>query len=97
LCAQRTGDAESAAKYFDEAQNLRPDSWIPSFNLACLKAIAGDADAALALLESALEKETGGSALLQALQSDPDLASLRDRADFKTLIHQAQAAIAATS
>jgi arylsulfatase A-like enzyme/Flp pilus assembly protein TadD len=97
LCAQRTGDAESAAKYFDDAQNLRPDSWIPSFNLACLKAVAGDPGAALALLESALEKVTGDSALLLALQSDPDLTSLRDRADFKALIHQAQAAIAATS
>ncbi len=90
LCAQRTGDADAAARYFESAGDLRSDSWIPPYNLACLKAVGGDAEAALALLSAALDKAAADSALLQALQSDPDLASLRDREDFKALLLRAQ-------
>lgn len=89
LCAQRTGDMVAAATYFETAGALRPDSWIPPYNLACLKAVGGDAEAALALLGAASDKATGDTALVQALQSDPDLASLRDRDDFKSLILRA--------
>ncbi len=94
LCAQRTGDPETAAKYFEEAQRLRPDSWKPPYDLACLKAVAGDADAALCLLESALTMESVDKTLVQALQSDPDFASLRDRTEFKALVNRAETEVA---
>ncbi|MCL4693929.1 MAG: hypothetical protein KJ060_15630, partial [Candidatus Hydrogenedentes bacterium] len=90
LCAQRTGNAGAATSYFESAGDLRSDSWIPPYNLACLKAVGGDAEAALALLNEALDKAAADSALLQALQSDPDLAPLRDREDFKGLVLRAQ-------
>src|SRR6185295_5989691 len=43
----RPGDAE---KFFRKAGRLRADSWVPGYNMACLKATRGDAPAALAEL-----------------------------------------------
>ncbi len=86
LCAQRTGDATAAEDFFRRAQQLRPDSWIPPYDLACLRATAGDAEGALTLLETAVGKESAGKGLVQALESDPDLASVRGMSAFEGLL-----------
>jgi arylsulfatase A-like enzyme/lipoprotein NlpI len=97
LCAQRTGDGQGAANYFEKAQELRSDSWIPPYNLACLKAVAGDVEGALALIGIAINKDSGGRALAQSLRSDPDLESLRERADFQSLVKRAESAVASST
>ncbi|MCC6490421.1 MAG: sulfatase-like hydrolase/transferase [Candidatus Hydrogenedentes bacterium] len=90
LCAQRTGDLDSARTYFTRAGELRPDSWIPPYDLACVSAVAGDRDGALAQLEKALAKGTGGKGLVQALETDTDLAALRELPAYVQLVKRAR-------
>ncbi len=72
LSAQRLGDVAKADRYYKLAEALRPDDWKPPYDQACLKALAGDADAAFALLERA-----GGPARVGATAAmDPDLTGL---------------------
>ena len=82
-CAKRTGDAGRAEAYYRRAGQLRKDSWIPPYNLACLWAGPGRADEALASLEEARAR---GLADAQLVQSDEDLASLRALPRFQALV-----------
>jgi len=52
--ARFAGDSSEAARYYAEAATVRPDSWIPPYNLACLQALDGQGDAAVASLEKAV-------------------------------------------
>lgn len=72
--ARRVGDAAKAADYFARAAQARPDSWIPWYNLACLRAVEGDVEAALAALEQSAQRGIGDPGLLR---TDPDLDGLR--------------------
>jgi len=54
-----------------------------NYNLACAQALQGNANAALAALEQAVEQ---GFADAEHARLDPDLAALRDSDDFKTLL-----------
>ena len=65
-----------------------PHVW---YNLACAAARMGDAKAALAALETAVEKGFGDAA---HLRRDEDLASLRDREEFRRLVERLEAAVA---
>lgn len=80
--ARRVGDTARAAASFTRAAELRPDSWVPWYNLACLRATMGDRDGAFAALEESLERGVAEPALLD---SDPDLASLRTDPRFARL------------
>jgi len=73
-CARRTGDPRVAAAFFARARALRPESWIPLYNLACLDAVQGNAAEALRLLQEAAGKGLSRTALLRA---DKDLATVR--------------------
>ncbi len=66
-------DEHTATTYYAEAARVRPDSWIPPYNLACLRAVNGDPQAALTRLDEALALGLG----------DPDLLDHND--DFDTL------------
>jgi choline-sulfatase len=72
--ARRLGDARTAEEYLERAARLRPDSWIPVYNRACLAAVTGDAPRALKLLAGLAGKELPRPDLLA---SDPDLAAVR--------------------
>jgi choline-sulfatase len=76
-CARRTGNARQAADYFALAARIRPASWVPIYNLACLEAAAGDSQKALALL--ATMKTFRRPALLD---NDVDLESVRHLAGY---------------
>lgn len=73
-CARRTGDPRSAAAFFERAHALRPESWIPFYNLACLRAVEGNPQEALRLLREAAGKGFRRAGLLRG---DGDLKAAR--------------------
>jgi len=81
--ARFTGDSAEAERYYAEAEKVRPDSWIPPYNLACLQAIDGHPDPAMASLDEAVERGFANPALLDG---NEDFASLRDRPQWKALL-----------
>lgn len=82
-CARAAGHKDVAVIYYGKAQSLRPDSWIPDYNLACLRAMEGNSKEAMKLLENAANKGFAGAGLAG---SDQDLASLRELPEFTTLL-----------
>jgi choline-sulfatase len=72
--ARRVGDPARAASYFEKAAALRADSWIPWYNLACLRATQGEVDAAFRALDESRKRGLRDQALVQ---QDPDLTALR--------------------
>ena len=72
--ARFSSDQETAAAYYAEAGRVRPDSWIPPYNLACLRAVNGEPEVALALLGEAVDLGFGVSALLN---ENEDFAAVR--------------------
>jgi tetratricopeptide (TPR) repeat protein len=82
-CAKRTGDGRRAEAHYRRAGELRKDSWIPPYNLACLWATTGRTDEALAALDQA---RTHGLDDPPRLESDADLASLRGLPRFRQLL-----------
>ena len=54
--ARRVGDPARAAAYFEKAAALRTDSWVPWYNLACLRATQGDADGAFRALDESRQR-----------------------------------------
>jgi arylsulfatase A-like enzyme/Flp pilus assembly protein TadD len=86
-CARRVGDPTAAAAYFERAGEIRPDSWIPVYNLACLRAVQGDAPAALQLLHEATAKGLRRAALLR---EDRDLATVRALPGWGSLLAEVE-------
>jgi len=84
--ARRVGDVAAAVRYFDGAAELRPDSWIPPYNKACIAAVGGDAAGALEALETSVARGVSREVLLL---NDPDLASLRSDPRFASLANRA--------
>ena len=72
--ARHAGDARTAAALFARAGQLRPDSWIPIYNQACLAAVQGDAAKSLGLLQVLRGKRFPRADLMQ---NDSDLAAVR--------------------
>jgi hypothetical protein len=66
---------------------MRPDSWIPWYNLACLRASTGDRDGAFTALRESVARGIADPSLLQ---TDPDLAPLRADARFATIARDSQ-------
>jgi Tfp pilus assembly protein PilF len=75
-------DPAEATRYYAAAGTLRPDSWIPPYNLACVQALEGEPDAAMASLGTAVERGLASTALLD---DNEDFASLRASADWEVL------------
>lgn len=84
-CARRVGEMAAAADYNRRAAQLRPDAWIPPYNLACLKALAGDAQGALADLAIAV---ANGLDSADRVLADADFTALRQRPDFVALVER---------
>ena len=83
-CARRLGDAAEAERLLEAARRARPDSWVPTYNLACLEASRGRGEEALALLLAELPAKGFDDRAL--LESDPDLATLRGLPRFADLL-----------
>ena len=83
------GDVATAAGYYDEANRVRADSWIPPYNLACLRALNGAPADALPLLGDAIER---GLVSRELLDGNPDLDTVRVLPGWQPLLDQLQAA-----
>ena len=75
-----SGDAEGARAEFEAAVTARPDAWQGYYNFACLEARLGNTDAALDLLERALELDQ--EQVARIAPDDDDFAALRDDPRF---------------
>ncbi len=82
-CQRRLGHARGAERFFERARRSRPDSWMPVYNLACLKAALGRPEEALDLLLAELPRR--GFEDPGLLESDPDLAAVRGLPRFREL------------
>jgi mannose-6-phosphate isomerase-like protein (cupin superfamily) len=80
--AQRAGDMEACRRIMAEEMERRPDSWALPYNMACLEALAGNADEAFALLE----RIPPAPELREYLESDSDLDNIRDDPRFQELL-----------
>lgn len=81
-CARRLGQTERARDYYRKADKLRPDSWVPPYNLACLEALEGRPEEAMRYLEASVARGLDEPDLVRA---DADLSSLRARPEFRQL------------
>jgi choline-sulfatase len=88
-CTRRIGDPAGAERFYRKAEKLRPDSWIPVFNLACLEAIGGRRPEAVALLREAVGRGLDNE---EILARDADLQSLRPLPEFRALLKKIRAA-----
>ena len=80
--ARFLGDEATARHYFEQATLLRDDTWIATYNLACLSAVRGDKDKAIALLREAVQR---GMSMRGIAARDKDLDSLRKLPEFVAL------------
>lgn len=87
--ARRSGDAAVAQTLLRQAITLKPKSWIARYNLACLMAQQGDADAAFNELDDAMQH---GMLYPKLLAEDEDWDALRGDARFKAFVAKAQKA-----
>lgn len=76
---------EEAGDYFRRAIEAFPEHPKPYYNLACLQALSGQTDEALANLTEAFKRSD--ALRLEAL-SDADFASLREDPRFVALVHR---------
>jgi arylsulfatase A-like enzyme/Tfp pilus assembly protein PilF len=89
LCYQRKGDMTKAAHYYERARAIRPDSWLPVYDLACVEAVAGRNDKALTMLQDALKL---GLADPDLVQTDEDLTGVRKLPAYPALLTKLLAA-----
>jgi mannose-6-phosphate isomerase-like protein (cupin superfamily) len=82
---RQTGRVDESRAIMEQEIARRPDHWGPEYNAACLEALGGDADAALAHLRRAKELDTEGQSA-QYFREDSDLDSLRDDPRFQELL-----------
>jgi arylsulfatase A-like enzyme/Flp pilus assembly protein TadD len=80
--ARFLGDEATARRYYEQAALLRDDTWIATYNLACLSAVRGDKDKAIALLREAVQR---GMSMRGIAARDKDLDSLRKLPEFVAL------------
>jgi arylsulfatase A-like enzyme/Tfp pilus assembly protein PilF len=73
-CARRLGRNADADALFHRAELLRPNGWIPTYNRACLMAVAGKPDEALTTLMALAARHPVPLALIER---DQDLAAMR--------------------
>jgi choline-sulfatase len=81
--SRRVGDPKGARDFFEAAARLRPDSWIPPYDLACLEAVQGHTVPSITSLEQSLRRGLNDSELLE---KDPDLASVRGSPLFQMML-----------
>ncbi|MGH6993781.1 MAG: tetratricopeptide repeat protein, partial [Caulobacteraceae bacterium] len=83
------GEAARARDWISRALLIDPDNTLMRYNFACsLASFLGDADGALSLLGPIFAEITPG--LLVGVQTDPDLASIRDDPRFQAMLAEAE-------
>ena len=91
-CARHLGDPAGAAAEFERAAKLRPDSWVPAYNLGCLAVVTGHPQAGIAHLAAAVTKGLRDPA---RLRGDADWESVRHDPGFERIARELEKAGAA--
>ena len=92
--ARFLGDTQTAAAYYGEAGTVRADSWIPPYNLACLRALGRRPGGGAGAARPGGRLGFGGTQLLQTnedfdtLRSLPGWPELTARANQVALANQ---------
>jgi Flp pilus assembly protein TadD len=86
--ARFRNDPSEATRFYETAGRERPDSWIPPYNLACLRALAGDTSSAMTLLGRAVDL---GCRSPQLLEGNEDFSSLHGLPEWPALVARAGA------
>jgi adenylate cyclase len=90
------GETEQAKEWMNRALLIDPDNLHLRYNFACdLADRLNEPAAALDMLALVLERDTG--VLLRVLNTDPDLASLRDDPRLQAMVAAAEARLAAAN
>ena len=87
--ARFLGDAAGAAGYYARAAAMRPDAYIPPYATACLQAVNGELEPALASLGRAVDLGFAAPALLEG---NEDFDGLRPLAGWSALLVRVQEA-----
>jgi tetratricopeptide (TPR) repeat protein len=83
--ARALGQNDLGQKYYLRAQLVRPDSWVPAYNLACLLAATRDTEGALDRLKKAVDNGMPAQIAMQ----DKDMLPLRPKPRFAALLKSA--------
>jgi hypothetical protein len=81
---RQTGRMDECRTVMAKAMQDWPDSWALPYNAACLEALSGNADAAIAMLHRALELNR--TEIHDYLREDSDLDNVRDDPRFQELL-----------
>jgi hypothetical protein len=81
---REAGRMDECRAVMEQEMAARPESWALPYNAACLEALSGNTDEALAQLRRALALEQ--TEIREYLENDSDLDSLRDDARFQELL-----------
>ena len=81
---QRADRMDESRAVMAKAMADRPDSWALPYNVACLEALGGHADEAIACLRRALELNQ--EEIYEYLREDSDLDNIRDDPRFQELL-----------
>jgi serine/threonine-protein kinase len=87
ICLAKLGERDAAFAAAKETVEVGAESWVAHFAAAVAHAVLGDFERALELLERALAL----GASLSHIESDDDLAGLRDRPEYQKLLERSAA------
>ena len=80
---QRIGETERAIATMEESYESDPEHWAANYNYACMLALHGRGDEAIAKLERAVERNAEAKELARG---DKDFASVQDDPRFRELV-----------
>ncbi len=81
---RQAGRLDESRAVVRKEMEARPESWALPYNAACLEALSGNTDEAIAFLQRALELDQ--AEIHDYLANDSDLDSLRDDPRFQELL-----------
>ncbi len=81
---RQAGRMDEARAILQQEMASRQETWALPYNAACLEALSGNADEAIALLRRALELNQ--SEIYEYLRQDSDLDNIRDDPRFQELL-----------
>jgi adenylate cyclase len=86
VIAASLGETARAERYAERAIKARPDGFNNQYNAACTYALLGQSDRAIELLGIAIEY--GGAPAAGWIETDEDLASLRDDPRYQAILER---------